>query len=137
MCFGLDCITRSLHVSISPLIEQGTVNDWDRLETFMAHTILSCGMTASKSLLLSQSFGQNHKNRCKLAEVGFESLGLDYFQFSQPAENVLYANGLITGTVIDIGECHTSVTPIYEGVPIPHAQQRSMVGGLLLSDFLI
>ena len=50
---------------------------------------------------------------------------------------MLYSLGLTTGTVIDIGESHTTATPIFEGIRIAHAEQRSPIGCLQLSDFII
>lgn len=50
---------------------------------------------------------------------------------------MLYSKGLITGLVVDIGESHSSVTPIFEGLTISHAQQYSPVGCLQVSDLLV
>ena len=71
MSFGLDCITRSSHVSLQQLLCQGQVNDWDRLEAFMEHTMLtyieSHQLTPIQRMLLTYSFNNNLKTRCRLA----------------------------------------------------------------------
>ena len=37
--FGLECWTQSDLLSISPLIEQGLVQDWDNLEEYLTQTL--------------------------------------------------------------------------------------------------
>jgi actin-related protein len=81
--FGLDCLTRSPLLSISPLIEQGVVMDWPRLEAFIEHTVLTYALSHQgtdlpiQRLLLSHSLPS--KNSHKLAEIAFESLDCTEF----------------------------------------------------------
>ena len=86
--FGLDCLTRSDLLSISPLIEQGLVQDWDNLEEFMVSTVHgSYGKEFSTidepKLLLCDNLGLSKKERSeKLASIVFEGLGFAHFQFT-------------------------------------------------------
>lgn len=49
----------------------------------------------------------------------------------------LYANAMMTGTVLDSGEGGSWVVPIYEGHALPHTVQSSTISGLELTDRLI
>ena len=53
------------------------------------------------------------------------------------ATNILVYHGLVSGLVMDIGESHTSVTPIAESYVLKHAEKRNFNGGNTLEDLLI
>ena len=46
----------------------------------------------------------------------------------------LYATGRTTGLVCDIGEDFTRSVPVFEGFTIPHAVEKSQIGGRALTD---
>ena len=75
--------------------------------------------------------------REKLTEIVFESLNFSNFQFTVPASNILHAQGLTTGLVVDMGECSTTMTPIVDGFILSNAVKRSVLGGQALLDSLI
>ena len=94
--FGLDCFTQSDLLSISPLIEQGLVQDWDNLEEFLAQTLQSnygneLNTLEEPKLLLSQNLSHSKKEvREKLTSIVFETLDFAHFQFTQTPTNVLH-----------------------------------------------
>ena len=141
--FGLDCLTRSDLLSISPLIEQGLVQDWDNLEEFLRQMLQSSygkelATFDEPKLLLVENLGHSKKEKHeKLASIVFESLDFAHFQFTQTPTNILRSHGLLTGLVLDIGDSSTTVSPIYEGFLVEHAVKRSPIGGQALLEMLI
>ena len=66
----------------------------------------------------------------------FETHGVAGFQFAPEAVLSLFANGRMSGLVIDSGYCTTDVTPIFNGFVIPHNVKRNPVGGMTIEDHI-
>lgn len=49
----------------------------------------------------------------------------------------LFATGRTTGFVLELGHGLTTVAPIFEGFILPHALQKSNVGGKQITETLI
>ena len=81
---------------------------------------------------------QSRKVQENFAMIAFESLGLSNFKMTVPAQNILHAQGLTTGLVVDMGELSTTVTPIVDGFVLSNAVRRSscMSGQALLEKFI-
>merc|ERR1711942_507459 len=64
------------------------------------------------------------KNRQKMIEVMFEHYGFDGAYVAIQAVLTLYAQGLLTGVVVDSGDGVTHICPVYEGFALPHLTKR-------------
>lgn len=118
--------------SIKYAMEHGIVKDWNDMEMLWRH-IYSKDMlnvdSAAHPILLTEAPLNPVSNRCKAAEVFFESFGAPALFVSPQAVLSLYASGRTTGVVVDCGDGVTHVVPVYESFTLPHAITRMDVAG--------
>ena len=53
------------------------------------------------------------------------------------ANLALYASGRTTGVVVEIGDSLTTVTPMYEGIVLPHGIMCLELGGRDITNYLM
>jgi actin-related protein 2 len=68
-----------------------------------------------KAVLLTEAPLNPRKNTEKMAEVMFEKYGFGSMQVGVQALMTLYAQGVLTGVVLDSGDGVTHVVAVYEG----------------------
>ena len=71
----------------------------------------------------------NELNPHKMIEVMFEKYGFDSTYIAIQAVLTLYAQGLLTGVVVDSGDGVTHICPVYEGFALPHLTRRLDIAG--------
>ena len=76
-------------------------------------------------------------NREKMVEVMFEKYGFHGVFIAIQAVLTLYAQGLLTGVVIDSGDGVTHICPVYEGFALPHLTRRLDIAGRDITRYLI
>jgi actin-related protein 2 len=69
--------------------------------------------------MLTEAAMNPKKNREKLVECMFETFGFNGVHCSIQAVLTLYAQGLLTGVVVDSGDGVTHIVPVYEGFALP------------------
>jgi len=77
------------------------------------------------------------RNREKLLEEMFEKYDFGAASISIQAMLTLYAQGLVTGVVVDTGDGVTHVVPVYEGFVPGHLIRRMDVAGRHVTSYLI
>jgi len=70
-------------------------------------------------IMLTEAAMNPKKNREALVETMFETYRFDGVHCSIQAVLTLYAQGLLTGVVVDSGDGVTHIVPVYEGFAIP------------------
>merc|ERR1712232_632068 len=88
-------------------------------------------------IMLTEAPMNPKKNREKMVEVMFEKYGFKSAYISIQAVLVLYAQGLLTGVVVDSGDGVSHVIPVYEGFALPHLTKRLDVAGRDVTKYLI
>ncbi|XP_026680794.1 actin-related protein 2-like [Diaphorina citri] len=69
------------------------------------------------------------KNREKMIEVMFEKYGFNSAYIAIQAMLTLYAQGLLSGVVVDSGDGVTHICPVYEQFALPHLTRRLDIAG--------
>lgn len=77
------------------------------------------------------------KNKEMLLEAMFEEYGFQGVHVAIQAVLTLYAQGLLTGVVIDSGDGVTHIVPVYEGYSLPHLTKRLDVAGRSITSYMI
>lgn len=67
----------------------------------------------------------------------FEKYGFDSTYIAIQAVLTLYAQGIISGVVIDSGDGVTHICPVYEGFTLPHLTRRLDIAGKDITRYLI
>lgn len=121
-------------------IENGIVRHWDDMHHLWEHTWgperLDIDCTNSKVLLTEPPMNPM-KNREKIIEKMFEEYQFHGCYIAVQAVLTLYAQGLITGIVVDIGDGVCHICPVYEGFSLPHLTKRLDVAGRDITRYLI
>jgi len=86
--------------------------------------------------MLTEPPGNPMSNREKMVETMFEKYGFKACYVAIQAVLVLYAQGLLTGVVVDSGDGVTHIVPVYEGFALPHTK-RLDVAGRDITEYLI
>lgn len=76
------------------------------------------------------------ENRVKMVEMMFEKFGLGGVQVAVQAMLTLYAQGLLTGLVLDAGDGVTHIVAVYEGFVPQHLTARLDVAGRHVTKYL-
>jgi len=87
--------------------------------------------------MLTEAPMNPQQNRRKMAEVMFEKYGFRSVYVAIQAVLTLYAQGLLTGVVVDSGDGVTHIVPVYEGFALPHLTRRLDVAGRDVTRYLI
>jgi actin-related protein 2 len=126
-------------LQVSPPFENGMVRNWEDAQHIWDYTFkerLKIDPRECKIMLTEPP--QNPKqNREKMCEVMFEKYGFSGVYVSIQAVLVMYAQGLMSGVVVDSGDGVTHVVPVYEGFSLPHLVRRLDVAGRDVTKYLI
>lgn len=120
-------------------VENGIVKNWDDMEHLWNYTFYDNLQINPKEnkILLTEPAMNPMKNREKLVEEMFENYQFSACSISIQAMLTLYAQGLLTGVVVDTGDGVTHVVPVYEGYVPNNLIRRLDVAGRHVTDYLI
>lgn len=120
-------------------MENGIVRNWDDMTHVWNYTFnekLNVDTKGCKVMLTEPPMNPM-KNREKMIEVMFEQYKFAGVYIAIQAVLTLYAQGLLTGIVIDSGDGVTHICPVYEGFSLPHLTRRLDVAGRDITRYLI
>lgn len=118
-------------------IERGVVTNWNDMELIWQHTYeLLRADPSDQPVVLTEPPLNPAKNREKMTEVMFELFQVPALYVATQAVLSLYANGGMTGVVLDAGDGVTNIVPIYEGYGLTHTYSRVDLVGKDLTDYL-
>ena len=110
-------------LDISYPVREGIVTNWEEMEhiwkyTFQDQLGVEMSDLGDHNILITEPPLNPVKNRAKMLEVVFEKYGFGGCRVSTQAVLVLYAQGLMSGLVVDSGDGVTHVIPVAEGYVI-------------------
>jgi actin-related protein 2 len=121
-------------------MENGIVRSWEDMIHLYDYTFgpqkLNINPRECK-LLLTEPPMNPTKNREKMIEVMFEHYQFDGLYIAIQAVLTLYAQGLLTGVVVDSGDGVTHICPVYDGFALPHLTRRLDIAGRDITRYLI
>jgi len=120
-------------------MENVIVKNWTDMKHLWDYTIhekLKINPRECKILLTEPPMNPK-ANRERMAEIMFEEYGFQGLYVAIQAVLTLYAQGLLTGVVIDSGDGVTHIVPVYDGYSLPHLTRRLDVAGRDVTRYLI
>merc|ERR1719350_2656105 len=121
-------------------MENGMVRSWEDMKHLWDYTFGAEKLNIEPDkckILLTEPPMNPHRNREKMIEVMFEKYGFDSAYIAIQAVLTLYAQGLLTGVVVDSGDGVTHICPVYEGFALPHLTKRLDIAGRDVTRYLI
>ncbi|XP_062502417.1 actin-related protein 2-B [Corticium candelabrum] len=120
-------------------MENGIVRNWDDMLHVWDYTFKEKLKVDPKDckVLLTEPPMNPKKNREKMIETMFEKYDVAGCYIAVQAVLTLYAQGLLTGVVIDSGDGVTHICPVYEGFALPHLTRRLDIAGRDVTRYLI
>lgn len=120
-------------------IEEGIVKNWDDMEHLWNYTFFEkLGVDPRNHKILLTEPPQNPlSNRERLVQTMFEKYEFGAVNVSIQAMLTLYAQGLMTGVVVDTGDGVTHVVPVYDGFVPQNLIKRLDVAGRHITRYLI
>uniref|UniRef100_A0A673BYY2 Zgc:101810 n=1 Tax=Sphaeramia orbicularis TaxID=375764 RepID=A0A673BYY2_9TELE len=121
-------------------MENGMVRCWDDMLHLWDHTFGPDRLDINPSeckILLTEPPMNPTKNREKITEIMFEKYQFHGIYVAIQAVLTLYAQGLLTGVVVDSGDGVTHICPVYEGFSLPHLTRRLDIAGRDITRYLI
>ncbi|CAD5231984.1 unnamed protein product [Bursaphelenchus xylophilus] len=137
---GEECTELRQCLDVTYPMENGIVRNWEDMAHVYDYTFgpekLDIDPQECK-LLLTEPPMNPHKNREKMFEVMFEQYGFNAVYVAVQAVLTLYAQGLLTGVVVDSGDGVTHICPVFGGIALQHLNQRLDVAGRDITKYLI
>lgn len=120
-------------------LNNGIVQNWDDMMHVWDYTFFERLKVDPKEckIMLTEAPMNPKKNREKMIETMFEKYGFESTYISIQAVLTLYAQGLMTGVVVDSGDGVTHIIPVYDGYSMPHLTRRLDVAGRDITRYLI
>ncbi|CAG0921018.1 unnamed protein product [Notodromas monacha] len=127
-------------LEISYPMENGIVRDWDDMLVLWDYTFGPDKMNIDPrgcKIMLTEPPMNPMRNRERMIETMFEKYEFEGVYIAIQAVLTLYAQGLLTGVVIDSGDGVTHICPVYDGVAMPHCTRRMDIAGRDITRYLI
>ncbi|KAH9531855.1 hypothetical protein CY35_19G059100 [Sphagnum magellanicum] len=136
---GTACSEQRQQLEVTYPINNGIVQNWEDMGHVWDHTfydVLKVDPPECKILLTDPPLNPT-RNREKTIETMFEKYNFGGVFIQIQAVLTLYAQGLLTGLVVDSGDGVTHVVPVVDGYSFPHLTKRLNIAGRHITSYLI
>jgi actin-related protein 2 len=136
---GDECAKYRDMLETSYPVENGIVKDWKGMKSLYDYTFFDKMKIDPKDhkILLTEPPMNPKENQSKMLQVMFEQYNFEGAKVNIQAMLVLYAQGLMTGVVVDSGDGVSHVVPVWEGIVPPLLIKRLNVAGRHITRYLI
>eukprot|EP00191_Tetraselmis_sp_GSL018_P016235 CAMPEP_0177585728 /NCGR_PEP_ID=MMETSP0419_2-20121207/4664_1 /TAXON_ID=582737 /ORGANISM="Tetraselmis sp., Strain GSL018" /LENGTH=337 /DNA_ID=CAMNT_0019075513 /DNA_START=223 /DNA_END=1236 /DNA_ORIENTATION=+ len=136
---GDECVNCREKLQIGYPVRQGVVHDWDDMVRVWEHAFLvNLGADPTQSkVLLTEPPLNSEANRERMLQIMFEHFGFQGAAVQVQAVLALYAQGLLTGLVLDSGHGTTYAVPVVEGYVLSHLAARLDLAGRRVTENLL
>jgi len=135
---GDECAKLRHALEITYPLKNGVITSWEDMYHLWDYTWERLKINPKEcQIMLTEAPMNPLKNRQKMVEAMFEKYEFQGLQVSIQAILTLYAQGLMTGVVVDSGDGVTHVVPVYGGYSLPHLVQRLDLAGRDITNLLI
>jgi len=136
---GDECSLHRSMLEISYPVENGIVQDWKGMGHLWDYTFKERLKIDPKEhkILLTEPPLNPRDNQKKMLQTMLETYQFEAAKVSIQAMLVLYAQGLLTGVVVDSGDGVTHIVPVWEGICPPTLIKRLNVAGRHMTRYLI
>ena len=118
-------------------MEHGVVQNWEDMEAVWRHVFEELKVNPREHpVLLTEPPNNPIGNRIRTAQIFFENFQVPKLFFHPSSVLSLYARGLTTGVVLDVGDGVSHASAIYEGFSIQNATRRIDLGGRDVTEHL-
>jgi len=126
-------------LSVTYPLENGIVKDWNDIDHIWDYTFFEKLKVNPKEckILLTEPPLNPKANRERMLEKMFGKYGFMGVYVGIQAVLTLYAQGLLTGVVVDSGDGVTHIVPVFEGFSLPQLTKRLNVAGRDVTRYLI
>ena len=121
-------------------VENGIVNNWEDMKHIYKYLFGPKKMNINPNdakILLTEAPLNPVKNRAKMLEVMLEQFQFHECSLAYQAILTLYAQGILTGVVVDIGDGVTHVCPVIDGFCLQNSIARLNIAGRDITRYLI
>merc|ERR1719163_901580 len=133
---GDEAMAKKGILDITYPIAHGIVESWEDMEKVWHHTFyneLRVTPNEMQGVLLTEAPRCPKANREKMVQIMFETFEVQNIYVAIQAVMSLYAAGRTTGLVVDSGDGVTHTVPVFEGFSLPHAVEKCMIAGRVLT----
>jgi actin-related protein 2 len=136
---GDECAEMRAMLETSYPVENGIVKDWEGMGHLWDYTFHDRMKIDPKDhkIMLTEPPMNPKSNKKHMCENMFEKYGFSHTKVSIQAMLVLYAQGLLTGVVVDSGDGVSHIVPVWEGICPPLLIKRLNVAGRHITRYLI
>jgi actin-related protein 2 len=136
---GDECAKYRDMLETSYPVENGIVRDWVGMKHLYNYTFFERMKIDPKEhkVLLTEPPMNPKENQAKMLQAMFEEYNFAAAKVNIQAMLVLYAQGLLTGVVVDSGDGVTHIVPVWEGICPPLLIKRLNVAGRHITRYLI
>jgi len=136
---GDECSLHRSMLEISYPVDNGIVQDWKGMVSLWDYTFKDRLKIDPKEhkILLTEPPLNPKDNQKKMLQTMLETYQFEAAKVSIQAMLVLYAQGLLTGVVVDSGDGVTHIVPVWEGICPPNLIKRLNVAGRHMTRYLI
>lgn len=136
---GDECAEHRSMLQVSYPVENGIVRNWEDMGHLWDYTFndMMHVNPSDHKILLTEPPMNPKENQKRMLENMLEKYQFNAAKVSIQAMLVLYAQGLLTGVVVDSGDGVTHIVPVWEGVCPPNLIKRLNVAGRHITRHLI